>query len=185
MHQDDMNYEVNMNYEVETTEDVEFNLEVVEPDGPIKKIKLTADSSANVEVLGQLVNDYYGEKLGLDTKDFMIIRKDVSHPLKLNSSFKGNGIVDDSTLRVTLIGLASEDGDSGYGSEEEEPLADLKNNENGGYGSVVEEDSKKVSVINIDIEQESDKDESDDNMRYRSYENLYDPADYYEDDDNY
>ncbi|KAJ2828322.1 hypothetical protein FBU31_002945 [Coemansia sp. 'formosensis'] len=185
MLQDDMNYEVDINREVETTEYVDFYLEVVVSDGPIKKIKLTTDSSAYVEVLGQLVNDYYGEKLELDIKSIAVIEKRGPRFLFPKSSFKSNYISNGSTLRVTLTELApEEDGDSGYGSAVEEPLADLENDGDSGYGSVVEEESKKLSVVSINIEQESDKDESDDNMRYYDRSKYYyDPADYYEDDD--
>ncbi|KAJ2824756.1 hypothetical protein GGI24_003329 [Coemansia furcata] len=204
MHQDDMDYEVGINREVETIEYVDFYLEVVVSDGPIKKIKLTTDSSAYVEVLGQLVNDYYREKLELDTKSIAVIEKRGPRFLFPKSSFKSNYISNGSTLRVTLTELEPEedgdsgygsaveeplvdlanDGDSGYGSAVEEPLADLANDGDSGYGSVVEEESKKASVVSIKIEQESDKYESDDNMRYYDRSKYYyDPADYYEDDD--
>ncbi|KAJ2837516.1 hypothetical protein FBU31_001128 [Coemansia sp. 'formosensis'] len=204
MPQDDMDYEAGINQEVEATEYVKFDLEVVDPNGPIKIIKLTTDSSAYVEVLGQLVDDYYGEKLELDTKSIAVIEKRGPRFLFPKSSFKSNYISNGSTLRVTLTELAPEedgdsgygsaveepladlenDGDSGYGSVVEEPLADLENDGDSGYGSVVEEESKKVSMVSIKIEQESDKDESDDNMRYYDRSKYYyDPADYYEDDD--
>ncbi|KAJ2813471.1 54S ribosomal protein yml6, mitochondrial [Coemansia furcata] len=156
MHQDDMDYEVGINREVETTENIEFHLEIVVSDVLIKKIKLTADSAEYIDKLGQMFNDQYDEDIDLDTKDFVIIGKDGPHPLTANSSFKSNGIIEGSTLRLTLVD----------DTLEEERLADFENDRDSGYGSVVEEESKKASVVSIKIEQESDKDESDDNLGY-------------------